>query len=55
MFDRLFSASEIAAAIDAVQPADISRVGERLLSSGRSAAAVLGPRSALKAADVFTL
>ena len=52
MFDRLFSPSEVAAAIDAVQAEDIARVGSRL-GSGQSAAAVLGPKGALKAADAF--
>ena len=54
MFDRLFAPGEIAAAIDAVEPADLVRVGERLLSSGRSATAVLGPKGALQASAAFT-
>ena len=53
MFDRLFSPAEMAAAIDAVEAADIARVGARLFESGLSAATVLGPKSALKAADGF--
>ncbi len=53
MFDRLFSPSEIAAAIDAVTPDDIARVGARLLDGGKAASAVLGPKSSLKAADAF--
>ncbi len=53
MFDRLFAPGEIAAAIDAVDAADLARVGERLLGSGRSATAVLGPKSALKASGTF--
>jgi predicted Zn-dependent peptidase len=53
MFDRLFAPGEIAAAIDAVEPADLARVGERLLGSGRSATAVLGPKAALSASKAF--
>jgi predicted Zn-dependent peptidase len=53
MFDRLFAPGDIAAAIDAVQPADLARVGERLLGSGRSATAVLGPKTALSASKAF--
>ena len=53
MFDRLFSPSEIAAAIDAVEVADIARVGSRLFASGLSAATVLGPQSAMKAVEAF--
>ena len=53
MFDRLFAPGEIAAAIDAVEAADLKRVGERLLGSGRSATAVLGPKSALSASKAF--
>jgi len=53
VYDRLIPPSEIAARIDAVQPADIARAGDRALKSGRSAAALLGPKSALPAADAF--
>jgi predicted Zn-dependent peptidase len=52
-YGRLIPTSETAAAIDAVQPADIVRVGARALESGRSACALLGPKSALAAADGF--
>jgi len=55
MFDRLFSPMELAAAIDAVQAEDIARVGARLLGGGRTASAVLGPKSALKAGDAFSM
>jgi predicted Zn-dependent peptidase len=54
MFDRLFSPTELAAAIDAVQADDIARVGARLLAGGKAATAVLGPKSALKAGDAFS-
>lgn len=53
MFDRLFAPGEIAAAIDAVEPADLARVGRRLLGSGKSATAVLGPKGALSGAKAF--
>lgn len=53
MFGRLFGPGEIAAAIDAVEPADLVRVGTRLLGSGKSATAVLGPKGALKASSAF--
>jgi predicted Zn-dependent peptidase len=51
--DRLIAPAETAAMIDAVGPADIARVGERALVSGRSACALLGPKSALAAAEAF--
>jgi predicted Zn-dependent peptidase len=53
MFDRLLTPHEIAQAIDEVTPADIARVGQRLLASGKSAAAVLGPKAALAAGAEF--
>jgi predicted Zn-dependent peptidase len=53
VFGRLLTPEEIAAAIDAVDPADVMRVARRLLSCRASAPAVLGPSSALSAADVF--
>jgi hypothetical protein len=36
-----------------VEAADLRRVGERLLGSGKSATAVLGPKSALSASRAF--
>jgi predicted Zn-dependent peptidase len=53
IFDRLFSAAEIAAAIDAVTPQDIRRYGERVMEPGRVATAVLGPKAALGAGETF--
>jgi predicted Zn-dependent peptidase len=53
MFERLLTPQEIAGAIDAVTAADIARVGERLLSPGQCAAAVLGPKASLAAAAEF--
>jgi predicted Zn-dependent peptidase len=53
VFGRLIPPAETAAAIDAVTASDIARVGARSLEAGRSACAVLGPKSALSAASAF--
>jgi predicted Zn-dependent peptidase len=53
LFGRLLTTAEIAADIDAVAPADLARIGAGLMSPGRAAVSVLGPKSALKAADAF--
>jgi predicted Zn-dependent peptidase len=53
VFGRLLSTAEIAAAIDAVGPADLRRAGERLLGPGLAAPAVLGPAKAMQAAEAF--
>ncbi|MBX3480654.1 MAG: insulinase family protein [Caulobacter sp.] len=53
LFDRLYSAAELAQAIDSVGPADIARVGARLLAPGLTAGAVLGPKSASGAIGAF--
>ncbi len=50
LFDRLFTAGEIAEAVDAVGPADIRAFGTRMLDAAIVAGAVLGPKPALKAA-----
>ena len=52
-FGRLFTVEETSAAIDAVEAADLSRLGQRLLSQRACACAVLGPRQAMKAARAF--
>ncbi|WP_297516049.1 pitrilysin family protein [uncultured Caulobacter sp.] len=52
LFDRLYPPAELAAEVDAVTPADVARVGQRLLA-GRAATAVLGAKSALKAGEAF--
>jgi predicted Zn-dependent peptidase len=52
-FERLFGAEETAEAIDAVTAADIARLGARLIEPGLCAAAVLGPKRALPAAEAF--
>jgi predicted Zn-dependent peptidase len=53
LFDRLFSTGEIAEAVDAVGPAEIRAYGSRILDSMSVAGAVLGPKTALKAGEVF--
>jgi predicted Zn-dependent peptidase len=53
LFGRLFAPAEIAEGIDAVSAADIRRLGERLLRPRACAAAVLGARPALAAAEGF--
>lgn len=52
-FGRLFAAQELADKVDAVSAEDLRRVGERLIASGRSASAVLGPRRAAGAGQAF--
>lgn len=54
LFGRVLQASEVAAAINAVTLEDLRRVGARMLGPGLSAAAVLGPRSALPAPRAFS-
>jgi predicted Zn-dependent peptidase len=53
LFDRLFTPSEIAEAVDAVEIADIRDFGARMLDAMAVAGAVLGPRPALKAGEAF--
>jgi predicted Zn-dependent peptidase len=53
IFDRLIASAETAAAIEAVQPADLARVGARAVEAGRSACAVLGPAKSMPAAEAF--
>ena len=53
LFGRLLPAAELAALIDAVTPADVARLGARLLAPGACVAAVLGPKPALAAAESF--
>jgi predicted Zn-dependent peptidase len=53
IFDRLIASAETAAAIEAVQPADLARVGARTVEAGRSACAVLGPAKSMPAAEAF--
>ena len=53
LFDRLLTTAEIAAEIDAVTPADIVRVGQRMLEPGLCVGAVLGPKRSVAAASGF--
>ena len=53
VYERLIAPAETAAAVDAVGPADLARVGARSLEAGLSACAVLGPKSAMPAAEAF--
>ena len=53
LFDRLFTPAEIAEAVDAVTAADIRAFGTRMLDAQAIAGAVLGPKPALKAGEVF--
>jgi predicted Zn-dependent peptidase len=53
MFDRVLEPEELAAEVDAVVAADLVRLTETILSSRRSAVAVLGPRASMKAAPAF--
>ena len=53
LFGRLYPPAELAREVDAVTPADVARLGRRLLAAGRAATAVLGAKSALKAGEAF--
>ena len=54
LFDRLIPVEDLAARLDAVGLADVRRVGATLLSCDTPAVAVLGPRRAAAALEVFT-
>ena len=54
LFDRLVPPEVIGAQIDAIALDDLRRVGGRLLGSGRTAMAVLGPKRAGAALQAFT-
>ncbi len=53
LFGQPLTAASLAASIDAVTPADIARIGERLLSPAKAASAVLGPKAAMGAPEAF--
>jgi predicted Zn-dependent peptidase len=53
LFDRLFTPTDLANAIDDVAIADFQRLGRRLAADPRAAIAVLGPRKAAEAAEAF--
>ena len=53
LFDRTLPPAELAAQIDAVEAADIARLGAQMLAPGAAAASILGPKSAMKAGEAF--
>ena len=53
LFGHLYAPGDMARAIDAISPGDITRVGQRLLSPGLTAGSVLGSRGALGAVDAY--
>ena len=53
VFGALVPPVEIAAAIDAVTPQDMSRLAARLLSPGRATVSALGPKAAMEAGKRF--
>ncbi|EJL31534.1 putative Zn-dependent peptidase [Caulobacter sp. AP07] len=53
MFDRLYTPGELAAAVDAVTPDHLRRLGQVILGSGKAASAILGAKAALKAGEAF--
>ena len=53
LFDRTLPPGELAAQIDAVEAADIARLGAQMLAPGAAAASILGPKSAMKAGEAF--
>jgi predicted Zn-dependent peptidase len=53
LFGRTLEPGEIAAEIDAVTPADLTRLAEAILAPRKAAVAVLGPKAALWAAERF--
>jgi len=53
LFDRTLAPAEVAAEVDAVTPADLVALTERILAHRRTAMAVLGPKAALKAGPAF--
>ena len=50
---RILESAEVAQGIDEVSPERLAPLGEAMLGAGRSAAAVLGPKPALGAADAY--
>jgi predicted Zn-dependent peptidase len=53
MFGRVLEPEAMAAQVDAVTPAHLTRLAEMILAQRRSAVAVLGPKAAMKAAPAF--
>jgi len=53
LFGRPLDPNEVAAEVDAVSAAQVAALAERIFAPRRSAVAVLGPKPALKAAEIF--
>ena len=53
LFGEPLTSEHLAAAIDAVTPADIARVAQRIVSPRRAAISLLGPKTAMKAPETF--
>ncbi len=53
LFGRPLTPAGLAAGIDAVTPAQVARLGERLLAPRRTVGAVLGPKAAMGAPQAF--
>ncbi|HEX3887207.1 MAG TPA: pitrilysin family protein [Phenylobacterium sp.] len=53
LFGRALDPADMAAQVDAVTPADLVKLAERILAPKKAAVAVLGPKAALKAAPAF--
>jgi predicted Zn-dependent peptidase len=53
LFGRTLEPAEVAAQVDAVTPADLVKLTERILAPKKAAVAVLGPKASLKAAPTF--
>jgi predicted Zn-dependent peptidase len=53
LFGRVLDPAALGAEVDAVTPEDLTRLTETILGQRRVAAAVLGPKTALKAAPAF--
>jgi len=53
LFGRTLEPAEVAAQVDAVTPADLVKLTERILAPKTAAVAVLGPKASLKAVPAF--
>ena len=53
LFGRTLAPTDMAAEVDAVTPADLVALTEKILASRKAAVAVLGPKASLKAAPAF--
>ena len=53
LFGRTLDPTEVAAEVDAVTPADLVTITERILAPKKAAVAVLGPKASLKAGPAF--